>query len=621
MRKTVDSEGPTSVVTNARRRSLLRSGVGLGLGAAGLTAGCTTTGRQQITTRCVPLPAPLLVGTEVTTAWRGSRRYFDAHTHFFNGRDVPVEGFLARSVAHSLPSATWRQVLIELAPIAQALASWAPMPREEYDQLCRGQLQSKSLATESAADLDDEIANRRNDVARELFREIIRRNTNIPAIVNQAEAEAQEAARTRGAGEGARAGERPALPPFQSPADDMRFGEQYLSDALSGRRSATLSTPGARRRAPAAPSGPGIAPGPSTTEAAGPELNAQLIAGVFEFVGLMLSPRHHNLRTFIAGFAAGSPNTPLSGCFAAMVDFGYWLGNPACVANLEDQVRLHEMLALMSRGFLMPLVPYNPWVDIQDPGASLALVKKAITEHGCVGVKIYPPMGYAPYDNSRLAPNGDSQRPDPKQLDARLLALYEYCASEGIPVLAHSNESNGLDTAHDALGRATGWKRLSDRVPLPKRLTVIAGHFGGAVDHDSGNWSAEFAGLMQASRSLTMYGDLAYWNELHGDSEVPRQRLAELLSRPLASGGTVADRVLYGSDWHMLSREPNWGAYPDQTRAVIDCIDGSGTLATRILGGNALQCFGLNAGGNDAQLARLLSYYKQFGNDMRPGWA
>ncbi len=69
---------------------------------------------------CSAVLTPFLAAAEVQAAWARPERNFDAHTHFFNARDVPVAGFLAKSGAHSIPSDALRQLVIALAPVAEA---------------------------------------------------------------------------------------------------------------------------------------------------------------------------------------------------------------------------------------------------------------------------------------------------------------------------------------------------------------------------------------------------------------------------------------------------------------------------------------------------------------------
>jgi predicted TIM-barrel fold metal-dependent hydrolase len=353
------------------------------------------------------------------------------------------------------------------------------------------------------------------------------------------------------------------------------------------------------------------------------ETQVAAIKGALQFVGFMLSPRHHNLRTYIQRNAQHSPRLPLSGCFAAMVDFNYWLDCPAKASQMEDQVRIHEQLSLLSRGFLLPLVAYNPWVDIQDKDVSITLVEKAIQYHGCVGAKIYPPMGFYPFNNTGLPLATQEKRPDLEALDKKLVAFYELCDSLGVPVMAHANESNGRDDEHDKLAGVAGWKALRDNEGKVKAniksLYVNAGHFGGAHAHQDGDWSDQFVELMKPKGRLNVFADLGYWNEIFADSQVVG-KLTRELATPLPSGGTVADRVMYGSDWHMLSKEPGWESYAGDMANVIRGLDPSGVVAANVLGGNVLQCYGLTKDSSRGSLERLQKFFADNDSNAGPGW-
>lgn len=559
----------------------------LGSAAAGLSVplfGCSTT----IKTSCAGNTASVLAGTEVQAAWAKPERYFDAHTHFFNARDVHVRGYLAQSIAHTLPEPL-EQLAIYLAPIAQTLSQTIALsPADEYRVLC--DLRPGDFGALSADNaLDKAIDDARAALAESLFKEILKSGPEIPSLVNRA---AEGVPR----GDLIRLGDVP-----------MRFSQDYLLDAL--RNGGSLREPSGRLR----PSGFG----PLAVQTMG----AISIKGMFAFVGHMLSPRHHNLRVFIREYAANSPSLPLSGCFAAMVDFNHWLGDPSESSAMRDQVLLHEKLALLSGGFLMPLVGYNPWVDLKIPPlASLNLVRDAIENHGCVGVKIYPPMGFYPYDNKRLPYDSRKPRPAREDLDKRLLALYELCQELEVPVMAHANHSMGRDHGHDPLGGPAGWRSLRDNASSITKLSVNAGHFGGSEVKGEGDWTEGFVKLMSERGSLKVYGDLGHWEDFAGN-DASQENLRGLLAQPLQSGGTAADRVMYGSDWFMLSRVPGWQEYGEKMSAAIRRIAPSIPDAENILGGNALRCFGLEPGSKSENMKRLRDFHaKNLPGSKGPGW-
>lgn len=569
------------------RRSLLAGATALA--TAGFTGCALVPPRPSIDGLCDPMPQPFLAGPEVLRAWQGHARYFDAHAHLFNARDVPVKGFMSTSVAHSMPTQKLKELVIALAPLAQYLASLAPSPASEMRDLCDTAARVAPFSlTEATLELDRKIEESARLNARELFKAINDRAPVIRELVNQA---AQ------------------ALPPPVKdtlPQVPFEFSLEYVESAFSDGGLVRLRPSGELRAL-------------RELQLTAEQRTAFDMRAVFQFVRFMLSPRHHNLRVYIKRCAEGSPSLPLSGCFAAMVDFNHWVAPPGQASHLQDQVLLHEQLSLLSRGFMLPLVAYNPWADIKDHGASLDLVERAIQNHGCVGVKIYPPMGFAPYNNAQICRTGCHPGPDPKELDKRLRLLYELCDREGVPVMAHANESMGRDDEHDRLAGAAGWKALRDMVSSVQQLYVNAGHFGGATPHATGDWTEDFIELMDQEGRLRVYADLGYWDELLRDGQ-SQGKLAGALRRGLSAGRTVAERVMYGSDWLMLSQVPDWPFYGDVVADLIRRNSVDPAMAERVLGGNALECYGLNPGGGRKSLQRLIDNFCAQGAGPGPGW-
>ena len=416
---------------NKGRRTLLLGSASLASLAA---TGCCTVPTPLIPGLCADGTSNYLSGAEAAKAWSKPERYFDAHSHFFNAADVPVAGFLSKSVAHSIPDAKLRELVIALAPIAEFIGkTFAPSPKKEIDDLCSAAGGTSVMSLEArSAGLDAAIDARQSEVGSALFEEILRRDTRIPAIVNEA------VQQTRG------------IRPNSILLDRPGFSREFVQESVR-RGSAPVDVQSGRIR-------PMFKGGLVSEEA-----NLASIQNVFQFVGFMLSPRHHNLRTYIKRFSEGSPTLPLSGCFGAMVDFNYWLDCPAKAASMRDQVLLHEQMALLSNGFLMPLVAYNPWVDIQENDASVKTVEWAVKEHGCVGVKIYPPMGFHPYGNEDNPLSGSSEpRPNLKTLDEKLAQFFAKCEELDVPVMAHANDSNGRDAPHDKLAGVKGWGLLDE---------------------------------------------------------------------------------------------------------------------------------------------------------------
>lgn len=544
-----------------------------------------------------PLPAKLheqdsctrgtssyLGGKEVADAWKAPYRYIDAHAHFFNASDVPAHGFLAGSFMHGR---FHNPVLLKIAggvsAAVEALANTALDPLNEMQLLCQRTVAVDMRSEQSTGTLDAEIEREKQKNASNLHRQL--QSTDVPARVNEMLRQLRE---TVGAQHLAH----------------QRFSEDLVFDSARGVGLLKDSAP----------------PVPAALK--GMDMQNVLRAGTY-----MLGPRHHSLREYIKLQARHSPDALMSASIGAMVDFNYWLRGAGRATNIHDQVLIQEQLALMSGGFLLPVVAYNPWTDMKEGGESSRLVKWAVEHHGCVGVKIYPPIGFYPFGNGNLErPTHPERTPhDLRALDKTLEKFYGLCEELDVPVMAHGNDSNGRNQSENMLAGTAGWKEL-DRLPSLQRLYVNIGHFGGALDHPvpggkpPEDWTMQYAQLMQSAGKLKVFGDIGYWDDLYGETnrESVRAKLRRVLPMPLPGGQTVADRVMYGSDWFMTAKERDWEAYP---RRILDELRGiaSEDVVQRIMGGNVLECYGLAAGSNRRNRLRLEAYYQQPGRQV-PGW-
>ena len=309
------------------------------------------------------------------------------------------------------------------------------------------------------------------------------------------------------------------------------------------------------------------------------------VDGVLAFVGYMLSYRWMNLLAYQEAFTSGPQAFGVDEVYGALVDFDHWLTPPPRTAH-EDQIKLHQLLSQLSAGYMRPLVAYNPWSAARDNGRTLKRVLDALDARGFVGVKIYPPNGYRPYGNARYglpvagAPTG-------RELDDALMLLWTQCADRGKPVMAHSGHSMGKSDAYEDMAGPLGWRELLRALSEQGKVARInAGHFGG--DANTNTWTEEIAKLMATPEGAALFADLGYWDELRC-SGAPRMCEA---TRRLADAATahpvLNERVMYGSDWLMLSQERRWDRYPFDVLAATRTFLNTNAL----FGGNAKKCFG-----------------------------
>lgn len=464
----------------------------------------------------------------------------DTHAHFFNASDVPVRGFIAESVGHNAPA--WLQPLIrEMAKLADKLAERAPTAHQELNDL-----------------------NALSDAARG------RSGRQLEAQVQQwFEQERSEAAQ--------RVADTVAGTGFEREYRELAPQRTLESGRISPGE--VLEIVGAARK-PALRSGRQVE-----------DVRRRAATAKLEFLFYMLSKRASNVRTYIDAFTSEPSGLGIDIVLGALVDFDYWLDCPPHSAH-EDQIALHQHIASLHGGYLQPVVAYNPWTDIEQRGASLARVRAAWATGAFVAVKIYPPAGFMPAANATSAAATRKRRPDLKKLDDVLGAFFTACAQDGIPVIAHAARSNGRDAAHDDFSSPASWHALIRRVAATAQTPVISlGHFGG--DKPATDWTRQFADLMRVYPKVRIFGDLGYWDHLMCDDTVTcagaRVRLKDAIGTSLGTE-TAGDRVMFATDWLMLSQVSDWQAYPERVREGLESIAGAEQVA-KILGGNARNCF------------------------------
>ncbi|MBA3404742.1 MAG: hypothetical protein H0U13_08680, partial [Gemmatimonadaceae bacterium] len=92
----------------------------------------------------------------------------------------------------------------------------------------------------------------------------------------------------------------------------------------------------------------------------------------------------------------------------SLMDFDWWLakGEPT-TTSLRRQVEVMRQIAIVTGGRVHAFMPYDPLRQVAfelgyAAADSFSLVKDAIENQGFVGVKLYPPMGFAALGNADL---------------------------------------------------------------------------------------------------------------------------------------------------------------------------------------------------------------------------
>ncbi|MEM9621301.1 MAG: amidohydrolase family protein [Pseudomonadota bacterium] len=475
----------------------------------------------------------------------------DTHTHIFNATDLPVKNFISKVVARDHGF----QEIAEVFGGLLEFIGWraAPTVEKELEKLrmlrsCADSEMTNSLAGMRQAIYSQSVAELRTAAEQELAR------VGIPR------ARMRDRTTLSNTGEALRG-------IYQLPDSYEAYTQAFDEDEPFGIRRKSLTS--------------GIA-----------------------FIVEMFQYRITSAYNYLAIYN-NDATTPVDLIAAALVDYDWWLsagvGTPS---SLPDQVDLMGELAIVTAGRAHMLVPFCPFRQIiANSGSSaarfdpLALVRTAVEEKGALGVKLYPPMGFAPYGNAQLDIWRDKGLPGPASnpqfgamLDDALRQLYNYCQDKGVAVMAHSSPSNAAHRDYLALMGASFFEQLVTEFP---DLNISLGHFGGTGSGDS--LSLEHYMAFLAGGSNHRFADASYFANLE---DAPETLKSTLLSIYRFQQGALIPRLNYGSDWKMLVAEAQSKRYLSGFRNLIQQIEAETgyNIMTEFLGGNAARMYGLRTG-------------------------
>ncbi len=491
------------------RRQLL-SRLAIGLSTFGLPSCCW---RQRVHARCPDWalePDGMLA--------------IDAHAHFFNASDLPVGEWVERVALRSSSPA-----IHSIAEILENL-TWGAAPDGEEERALLERL-SGELASCPEREVPPSVAaarQRRYELAADAIRGA--------ALRGGGRSEPAEFARR----------EVVALPPTY---------EEFIA-ALEG-------------------------------PAAGDDVRKKTVLSALHFVVEMLSFRTTSCFDYLDELReGGGPRVDLT--LPAIVDYDWLLGTgpSPCPTSLAQQVELARDLAVLTGGRVHAWAPFCPFRELmhrKDPTStfsSLQLAQRAVSEQGAIGVKLYPALGFAAMGNAGLSVWRDAKRgklkwlPDEvlkedfgTRLDGALTDLYRWCVDKDVPVLAHTNASNGPCDEFEELALGPGWAAALDAHP---RLRVLFGHLGGAGSDGGFDRAKAFRDLMRPSGAGgAAFADVSYFEEALEDPAALERKLLPLFRVPPAAQTLLLDRLCFGTDWKMLAMERRAGRYARQMAIVI----------------------------------------------------
>lgn len=536
------------------RRKFLKTAA---LGASAAVSGCCCNRQRQFTAEACPVhPGPWLRPAQDSRA-SSSELIIDVHTHIFNGHDVPMEEYLTGPILHSGAFAS-KLISLIISPATCFIREFAPTGDQELRELCA----LNSIRGEQPADaLNDKV---RTDAG---FRDV-EFAKGIAEIANKekeflTQYRAEQLQRVRAASFGVDALTRKQL---NEQAESLQDKPIALEEVLRSIR---------------APSEVGT-------------LNLALysVGGIWKFLRALASSRLENATRMIDTYSKGPAAVDLYS--ACTVDIDSALKAKCKSTPIELQVRIMAEIAKASNGLILPFVGFDPRRDIETEGQALKEVKAAVEEHNHLGVKIYPPIGFRPWANKDITDYKVCAWPRKikqfgSKLDASLGNLYDWAARESVPILAHTNTSMGVSETCQAYGTPDEWRSV---LTAHKGVRICAGHFGG-YDNRLGNLTTRmkgFAELMRSEDGEHFYADLGFLGALLKTDSNARRELSRLLQENCSEGSCIADKVMFGTDWFMITQDNTERTYAtDAIRYLQEIEPSHSTIVTKVMGSNAVK--------------------------------
>jgi len=293
----------------------------------------------------------------------------------------------------------------------------------------------------------------------------------------------------------------------------------------------------------------------------------------------------------------------------AMLDIGNWLAinragaEPTPPTSLSDQADLMRLICLQPRpSAVHGFIPFDPWRYADDcvlkrsPNA-LDLVDKALTCDGFIGVKLYPPMGFQASGNAARPPEefpeafrANHHSSPGKALDDALGDLYRYCIKHDVPIMAHCAATNGTSLRNSLCADPVFWHEVLKQDGF-RTLRLNLSHFGAVwnlartterasdttasdrtlLASDTVAWTGYIVRMIEENDFPNVYTDFGDFSVVLGrsDTELAKrtaifERLGELVLNP--ANRKIRSRLMYGSDWLLLGREPGVENYYAQMR-------------------------------------------------------
>ena len=322
---------------------------------------------------------------------------------------------------------------------------------------------------------------------------------------------------------------------------------------------------------------------------------------------------------------------------AHMVDYDWWLSNGKNTkTHLHKQVDVMDEISILTRGRVHAFVPFDPLREVAflahkhpTTHSSLDFIQKAVLNRGCIGVKLYPPMGFAPYGNSEIAVNnphfwkrdglpgwmeGLIKYPGDntflgigQRLDNALASLYDWCCEYEVPIMAHSDKTNGPNPDFQDLAGSCYWKKALEKWP---KLRICFGHLGDFSNLSTSSDDLDATKLVAVMNGTGKhaYADTGYYPEVLDQTQELASRIESFYD---VSGTVLPHRFMYGTDWSLLMNQGDVTSYLNNFIRVFEGLDeqfpsvAGLEVSQMFFGYNAVEWIGLRKGERARQRLEL----------------
>ncbi len=402
---------------------------------------------------------------------------------------------------------------------------------------------------------------------------------------------------------------------------DLRLRAQLLVEAGAGRaglRSARISNTAAARRLLAGDGANGL---------------------ILKWIALFLQSRA-SLAAELAQATRKSGFKPAL-LVPLMVDYAHWLGQDTSEgSSFDEQVAVMGEIGRRAEGAsIHGMVAFDPlravfWKRGRNdrfPSAAfdpIALARESMTNHGFLGLKVYPPMGFKATGNTddqsypseviRALPGGAAGLGS--DLDDAMIQAFELCLEFDAPIIAHANNSVARGGGYGMRAAPAHWIKALEKRP---RLRICLAHQGrfcwredplpADVPASESSWEWTIGRYVRDNPDSHLYMDISYLSEVLEAGSA--RYYADQLKAWIRECDREARHIVYGTDWIMLGREQEVGTYGSRIARFLgkDCGLEKRRIE-RIMAGNALRFLGLNAGPTRTS---ILSRY----GERTPAWA